>query len=422
MVRWSFKSRGAQRSRRRLFISGVQTRSWPSFLPAHLRTACAFLPASTLPDPRAPVGVCARGRRAQMPRQSGQAARRRRCSSQQLSARACLLLLAPALLAPVSAGLLTKSEYCSLPLPINSRGLVAEYDVNCNLNISERTWVSRAGTPAAPIQIPLDMPERRHFCYNSINETLGKCVLELAVQGGTNFQLSVPVDISPSVMPNVSVEIFAAVLVVGKTSTSLGGGKSVTYPEMLFSTGSDDLTDIVRPRPRGLLLAASRTATFIQAYAPTVPQNRLLASTYKLYTHILVTFTKATNSSAVYINGVYSDVRVGTTPTIDGYPFININGIFNKTTSDTEITLVYVRVWNRTLSASEARALCSGSATNGAAKATPCETRQRAEGGMGARDVPHTHTHTHTSPTHHPALSPSLLRFGLHTAVLGVNR
>jgi hypothetical protein len=286
-------------------------------------------------------------------------------------------LAAAALLPPAGALLLTREEYCSLPLPISSRGLVAEYDVNCNFNISALTWASRAGTPAAPIEIPPGIKTggiERYFCYTSVNGSLGKCALALSVPQKTNFHLTIPVDISPSVMPDVSVEIFAQVRATGnRGSKYFIGTKEVTYPQMLFSTGPDDIAEIfVRPRARGLLVSTSLSNLFYQAYAPSAAKNRLRHSGDLQTTHFLVTFTKATSSSAVYINGVYSDVRVGTTPTIDGYAFINLNGIFNKTTSDAEITLIYARVWNRTLVAAEAKALCSGSATNGAAEATPC--------------------------------------------------
>ena len=85
------------------------------------------------------------------------------------------------------------------------------------------------------------------------------------------------------------------------------------------------------------------------------------------YVHIVTTFSSTTNTSAIYVNGVFADVRSRTVPTVDGLSYITFGGVVNSNNvGPSSVTLAYFRVWNRTLTLEDAAALSLGTATGSA--------------------------------------------------------
>ena len=165
--------------------------------------------------------------------------------------------------------------------------------------------------------------------------------------GATVGQLAFPVDISPSVMPNASVEILVSM-----------GAVTTTSNKFLWSTGNIT-TFSGRPNPRAFVVYdKDGSGASYSVMGPTLYNTNPLTAVSG-YVHFVVTFTSATNRSAVYVNGVYADER--TVPTIDGANYINYNGVIGTTTVCVGSTLAYLRVWNKTLSQAEAIALSTGS-------------------------------------------------------------
>ena len=280
----------------------------------------------------------------------------------------CIFFLPAVVFSAASSGPLSLSEYCSLGIPISTLGLLGEYDVNCGFNASgSLRWTSR--WPGGPdVAIPRNYPDVLTF------DTV-RGLYMLPVNAVNPYRI--PIDISPSVLPDVSVELVVMLV-------SQGSGTARTRHVWSASKVGGFLQP---PRFSGRALLGDdkdgTAACFSPMGARPGPQSSCgLFATTNVPLHIVSTFSASTNSSSIYVNGLFSHNRTGAPPpypegsgyldgvynltsgsmhTVDGEAFININGIAGDISfSYSAMIVYYVRVWSRILSLAESRALCCG--------------------------------------------------------------
>ena len=254
--------------------------------------------------------------------------------------------------------------YCELGYPISTANLVADYDVNCNFNASDALpgvpatrvsnyigkynwpWWSRVNNGTTP---PIVLPTLASATPRG--NIPARSVYYLAVP--VNVLLEIPVNISPSVMPNASVELLLS-FVAGTSSN-----------KFLWSAGSKTTYSGGAPNPRAFMIYDGAGAGAYMSVMGPASYSNASTSNPTTYTHIVITFaanaTMGAQSATVYVNGVYADSRPGLS-TVDGINYINYGGVFNTTGfGPTSSNLVYFRVWNRTLTQADAIALSTGS-------------------------------------------------------------
>ena len=136
--------------------------------------------------------------------------------------------------------------YCDMPYAIDASALVADFDVNCNFttsggpnyylptaNVTGYPWYSRVGSaPPGVISFPPAQITSR-VVYDGDRKLY---TLDLAA----NSKVYIPVDISPSVMPNVSIEFCAQVKSYDKGGPA-AASIAATHTRQIWSTGTRGL-------------------------------------------------------------------------------------------------------------------------------------------------------------------------------------
>ena len=253
------------------------------------------------------------------------------------------------------------SFYCNLSYPIDSANLVADYDVNCN-------WDASAIVTNYVLHGP-NADGSGHALWSRVNnDTVPPVVLPSVTRSTINDrsvyyltlasdnQLQFPINISPSAMPNASVELLV----------SFTAGTSAN--KFLWSAGNTTGYSSNATKPRAFMIYdGAGEGAYMSVMGPGPYAASMLANpSASVYTHIVVAFGNSTRSgfeptATVYVNGVYADSRPGLR-TVDGLNFTNFGGVFgNPGFGPTILKLVYFRVWNRTLAQADAVALSTGS-------------------------------------------------------------
>jgi hypothetical protein len=134
-------------------------------------------------------------------------------------------------------------------------------------------------------------------------------------------KVQIPVDISPSVMPDVSVEHFA----IPALGTAAGALYKLGWSTDLASTALSFPGDSATPtHARGFLAydnSVGGSGAYWQGMGQSSNSNARLAPGSG-YAHIVTTYSASTNNCTVYVNGVFSESKAANM--VDGTTFINV--------------------------------------------------------------------------------------------------
>ena len=234
---------------------------------------------------------------------------------------------------------------------------IADYDVNCNFNVTYTPgyWYPRqynmslwdnSSLPDSVRALQVDVSSLDVRGWDST-----RLVYSQAFDGGSKVQL--PIDISPSTLPDCTVEMLV-VAPVGSGSAWLA-----LWSAELAASAQDNVV-----HARSLLTyedsSTGGSGSVLVPLGPTPLSHVHTSSGTGSWTHVAVVYKGDPNSSAGdgitwIVNGHFSGTR--TAQQADGDTQLTLGGVWGRSDNDGGGTVVYLRVWDRALNASEVQLL-----------------------------------------------------------------
>ena len=266
-----------------------------------------------------------------------------------LCALVLVLVLAPL---PIAAVTLVSTAWpCADAAPITypiPGTPVADYDVNCNWNVSYTPgyWYPRAlnmsqwNNVTLPASVRATQANVSAFVPSARTVDTTRLNYRLIVSGGR--QLLLPINLRPSALPNCTVEYLVSV-----------GSVPNSNWRALWSTdlaSNAPLTNVAHGRSL-LVYEATGSGSGFVPIGPSA-MSGLRTGYGSGFAHVAITYTNAANLVQWTINGRFSQNR--TAAQAEGDSVITLGGVNGISQYNVNSqTIVFMRVWDRVLNASE---------------------------------------------------------------------